>query len=256
MGTNLVYRLPVLTYHSLDDSGSPISVSPGLFRWQMAHLYARRWRTLGLDELLDGRDRGGWPERTFALTFDDGFESLAEHGLPVLNAYGFSATVFVVAGWVGRTNDWPSQMSWAPRYPLLDWDCLEDLAEAGVEIGGHSVSHPHLAGLPSEAAAREVLECKSTIEDRIGRAVTAFAYPYGESSAGLRATVGSHFRAAFGTRLGFVNPTSAVCALDRIDAYYLRNSWFFKAIDAPWFRAYLTFRRGLRELRRKEGKVS
>src|SRR5205807_2425452 len=102
-------RAPVLTYHSLDDSGSPISVAPALFRWQMGYLHQLGWRTLTLDELLAGHERGAWPERTFSLMFDDGFANLLERGLTVLAEYGFSATVFVVAGWVGRSNDWPGQ---------------------------------------------------------------------------------------------------------------------------------------------------
>jgi peptidoglycan/xylan/chitin deacetylase (PgdA/CDA1 family) len=254
MNANLVRRLPILTYHSLDDSGSPISISPVTFREQMARLHDQGWRTLRPDEVLAGHDQGGWPERAFALTFDDGFENLATHGLDVLEEFGFSATVFVVSGWAGRTNDWPSQVGWAPRYPLLSWDALAALNAAGVEIGAHSVSHSHLTGLPIDAAEREIVACKTTIEDHIRRPISTFAYPYGESSEDLRAIVARHFRVAFTTRLGFVTPGSPVLALERIDAYYLRSSWSYRAIDTQWFRAYLGVRRGLRTLRTMEGK--
>ena len=115
----LVNRLPILTYHSLDDSSSPISVGPALFRRQMEWLRNGNWSTLGIDALLDGHERGQWPERACVLTFDDGFANFAEHALPVLREFGFIAHVFVLAGGVGGNNDWPGQPAWAPRLPLM-----------------------------------------------------------------------------------------------------------------------------------------
>lgn len=242
-------RLPILTYHSLDDGGSPISIAPSLFRWQMEYLRANGWRTLTLDELMDGHQHGSWLECTFALTFDDGFENFAEHALPVLRGCGFSATVVVVADWVGRTNDWPSQPSWTPRLPLMDWDALRAMADAGMTIGAHTLSHPHLPRLIARDAEREIVESQRLIAERIGCAVETFAYPYGDTSPALEAVVAQRFRAGFGTRLACATPTSHTTAFERVDAYYLRDKRLWRAMGTGWLECYLQARRWIRNLK-------
>jgi peptidoglycan/xylan/chitin deacetylase (PgdA/CDA1 family) len=52
--------------------------------------------------------------------------------------------------------------------------------EGLVEIGAHTVSHPHLASLPShDAQAAEIYGSREALESMVGRPVRAFAYPYG-----------------------------------------------------------------------------
>lgn len=246
-------RIPVLTYHSLDESDSPISMSPQKFRWQMEYLRDRNWRTLTLKELLDGHACGGWPTRTLALTFDDGFTNFAEQALPILTACGFSATLFVVPDWIGRTNILPSQPRRMPRLDVMDWETVGNVANAGIEIGAHSLTHPHLTHLTMDEARHEIIESQRAIEDRIGRPVQAFAYPYGERSWMLEEIVRRHFRGGFGTRLEFVSPSSRTSALGRIDAYYLRDQGFFRALVAGELGGYIRVRHWLRTLRHKDG---
>ena len=242
-------RFPVVTYHSLDDSGSVISISPAQFRWQMEFLRGNGWRTLSLDELLAGHTRGEWPARTFALTFDDGYANFAEHALPVLTVCSFSAIVFVIGEFVGRKNDWRCQSSSVPRCALMDWNSLRVIVDAGMEIGGHSLSHPRLTGVTKEESEREITGCKQVIEDRIGGVVRAFAYPYGETTHALEAIVSKYYRAGFGTQLGFATPTSRATAFERIDAFYLRQPRFFRALETGRLFGYLKIRRWLRGLR-------
>jgi peptidoglycan/xylan/chitin deacetylase (PgdA/CDA1 family) len=54
------------------------------------------------------------------------------------------------------------------------------MSAAGMEINSHSLSHPHLRTLEREAAIKEIGESKSLLEKRLGKRVTAFAYPFGE----------------------------------------------------------------------------
>lgn len=222
----------------------------------MQYLYETGWRTLAFDELLTGHVSGAWPSRSFVLTFDDGFKNFAEHGLPVLADYSFTAIVFVVAGWVGKTNSWPGQVDWAPRRALLSWDDLRTVVSAGMEIGAHSLSHPHLTPLPVEEMEREIAQGKKVIEDQIGCAVRTFAYPYGETTATIEEMVADRFQAGFATRLGYVTAGSRVAALERIDMYYLRKPWLFRAIEADWLDMYLRIRCLIRDLRRIERRAA
>jgi peptidoglycan/xylan/chitin deacetylase (PgdA/CDA1 family) len=242
-------RFPILCYHSLDDSGSVISISPAQFRWQMEHLRANGWRALTLDEFLQGHTRGEWSPRTFLLTFDDGFENFLTHALPVLMACRFPATVFVVTDWIGKTNDWQGQWRSAVRGQLLDWNELRAIADSGIEIGGHSLSHPYLPRLVVKDAKREIIESKHVIEDRIGCAVQAFAYPYGKTSRAVEKIVAANFRAGFGTRLGFATTRSRAAVLERIDMFYLRQPLFFRALAEGWLPVYLRVRQLVRDVR-------
>ena len=216
----------------------------------MEYLSANGWRSLTVAQLLDGYARRAWSARSFVLTFDDGFSNFAEYAFPVLTTYGFSATVFVAADWVGRTNDWPGQPSWVPRFPLMDWSALSRIAAAGMEIGGHSLSHSHLTALPVAEREREIHQCRQVIEERTGCAVGAFAYPYGEGARGLEQSVAQYYEAAFGTRLGFATLTSRRHNFERIDMFYLRHPRFFRALETGWLSSYLRVRSWIRFLRR------
>jgi peptidoglycan/xylan/chitin deacetylase (PgdA/CDA1 family) len=243
--------LPVLTYHSLDESASPVSVSPALFRRQMEFLGRQGWRSLSLDQALAGWSQGRWQAGSFLLTFDDGFENFATEALPVLADCRFQALVFVVAGWVGQSNDWPGQLAWVPRQRLMDWQALDAILAAGMEIGAHTLNHPHLACLSDADRPNEVAACRQVLETRLGSQVRAFAYPYGEVSPALEQLVAAHYRAGFGTRLGLVRSASRPAAFERVDAYYLRQPRLFEALGARWLAHYLSFRHWLRWLRQR-----
>src|ERR1051325_6424882 len=96
-------RIPILTYHSLDTSGSVVSVTPDLFPTQMSRLAEIGWCGISLLEAIEHKTaHGTWPGGSVVLTFDDAFANVVEHAVPVLKRLGFKATVFVVTGYVGR----------------------------------------------------------------------------------------------------------------------------------------------------------
>src|SRR5688500_7677647 len=122
----------VLMYHSIDDSGSPISIAPKVFAEHLDWMSQCGMRVVSLGELV-AMDRGGSCD-TIALTFDDGFASF-NGAARLLEAHGFPATVFVVTGHVGRTNAWRGRaQNGIPTMPLLDWTELERLCERGFTV--------------------------------------------------------------------------------------------------------------------------
>lgn len=61
---------------------------------------------------------------------------------------------------------------------------LQELALGGlVRIGGHTVNHLSLAHQTPDVQRKEVAESKRSLESILQREITAFAYPYGGSSA-------------------------------------------------------------------------
>jgi hypothetical protein len=78
-------RIPILTYHSIDNSGSVVSTTPASFRLQMEALSRSGYRTLTVGQFTDRITAGQWPsEKTVVLTFDDGFENFFTEAVPVL----------------------------------------------------------------------------------------------------------------------------------------------------------------------------
>src|SRR6266498_4167039 len=130
----------VLMYHSVESYDADpfhVTVSPDRFAMQMRLLDRLGIQATSIGELLDLTA----PPRDSArvrvgLTFDDGYEDFATEVIPVLAQYGFTATVFVVAGLLGGHNTWDRP---GPRKALMTAEQLRKAAEAGMEIASHSV---------------------------------------------------------------------------------------------------------------------
>lgn len=177
--------VPVLMYHSV--TARPcretrrLAVRPEVFARQMTLLAERGFTPVTVSALAAGRDR--LPDRPVAITFDDGYADFHERALPVLDALGFTATVFVTTGWLADAGP---QAAGRPLDRTLSWAQVREAAEQGIEIGGHSHSHPQLDRLPEAAVREELTRNKGLLEDRLGRPVTTMAYPYGYSNARVR----------------------------------------------------------------------
>ncbi|HVF98297.1 MAG TPA: polysaccharide deacetylase family protein [Chloroflexia bacterium] len=173
--------ITILSYHSLDDLGTPLSVSPSLFAAQMSALSELGCRTFTMSQVAERlSSRRPFPSRTVAVTFDDGFANFAEEGAPILWRYGFAATVYVITGMVGRATHWTDRSSPLPSLPILNWEQIEQLHARGVEIGAHSATHGFLTQYSPSALANELVAPRRLLEDRMGTPVRSFAYPQGD----------------------------------------------------------------------------
>jgi peptidoglycan/xylan/chitin deacetylase (PgdA/CDA1 family) len=113
-------------------------------------------------------------DNNIALTFDDGWVDFYQNAYPILREYGFSATVFIVTDYVGRTSVWDYY-----RNQHLNWNQIKELSEMGIEFGSHTASHRDLRSLNSPELDRELVESKSTLEDKLGKPVKFLSYPFG-----------------------------------------------------------------------------
>jgi peptidoglycan/xylan/chitin deacetylase (PgdA/CDA1 family) len=234
-------RSAILAYHSLDDSGSAISVSPERFQRQMEFLASSSVAVVPLDEALRRPN-------CVALTFDDGFRNFLDCALPHLDRLRLPATVFVVSGYCGGKNNWPTQPPGVPNLPLMDWHDLASLPP-GISIGAHTKTHPRLTALTEIECERELLDCQHEIEQRLTKRARWLAYPYGSLSASVTATAGRHFDLAVGTSLEFLSSRSRALSLPRIDAYYLRGRFSLERLFRPSGSLYIGFRKVFRDVR-------
>jgi peptidoglycan/xylan/chitin deacetylase (PgdA/CDA1 family) len=237
-------------YHSLDDSGSVISVGPRQFREQMQVLRDGGFTGISLQRLLDGWEaRSPLPDRPVVITFDDAFANVSEHGIPVLAEHAFGATIFAVSGYCGRRNDWPTQPGGVPVLPLMSMRELRDLSERGFEIGAHTVNHPPLDRTSPEETAREMTESRQILQDGVGRSVVTFAYPYGAANAHARGLAAQHFQASCSTAMGKSRPSNDRSWLPRIEMFYFRKPRLLGLLGTTRGDAYIAARSVARAVR-------
>jgi len=243
--------IAILTYHSLDDSGAVLSTPPYVFTVQMQILHERGIRVIPLSEVRHILGSTARHEPLVALTFDDGFRNVYEYGLPILQRYGFTATVFLVTDYCDGMNSWPGQPPSVERRPLLRWAEVKEMSAAGVAFGSHTRTHPDLRTLAGQQVEGELVGSKQAIEDATGRAVEMFAYPYGAYNHTVKHLAQTHFALACSTTLSFVRPGSDLFALERLDMYYLRRPALLGRLFSQEVTVYLLLRRKLRDLRRR-----
>jgi peptidoglycan/xylan/chitin deacetylase (PgdA/CDA1 family) len=189
--------VPILMYHSVNErplrATAPLAVGPSAFADQLALLRDRGFTPMTLSglaaRLADPATAATVrPEgRPVVLTFDDGYADFHERALPILDRFGFAATVFVTTGWLADAGP---QAAGRPLDRMLSWSQTREAAEHGVEIGAHSHSHPQLDQLDDRALRDELTRSKALLEDRLGAPVQTMAYPYGYSSARVRRAAG------------------------------------------------------------------
>jgi peptidoglycan/xylan/chitin deacetylase (PgdA/CDA1 family) len=241
--------LPILTFHSIDDKRSVISVRPKVFQNGMARLYESGYQTLTLLETVSClRSHAPFPDRSLAVTFDDGFQSVYKEAFPVLQDYGMSATVFLTVGeraWAKPAARLPSRES----RPMLSWAEIHEMHKKGITFGAHTLTHPDLTRLSPERIETEVGISKAVIEDVLGAPVSCFAYPYGRFDQYSREIVRKHFACACSDKLALITEDSDPYALERVDAFYLKNNRLFDLIPTdlfPWYVKALSIPRRLR----------
>ncbi len=172
--------VPVLMYHSISDGDESrvhayfrTCTSPDTFAEQMAYLHGEGYSPCGLAQALNHlRSGAGAATKPIVITFDDGYADFFHQAFPVLNRYGFSATVFLPTAYIG---DCPVPFK---GRNCLTWGEVRELNSHGIAFGSHTVTHPQLRALSASAVNEEIVSSKKTIEERIGRAVDSFAYPF------------------------------------------------------------------------------
>ncbi|OQR59236.1 polysaccharide deacetylase [Streptomyces maremycinicus] len=209
--------MPILMYHAVaadpNDTTRALSVTPAAFAEQMAVL-ADRGRTPLTTADLATRWRSGrpLPARPVLITFDDGYEGVHRHALPALARHGFLATLFVTTGWIRGAHDTGGGLD-----SMLDWRQVRGLADHGVEIGGHSHTHPQLDQLDDARLHAELTRCRDIIAAELGSPPGSFAYPYGYSSRRVRAAVRGHgFAQALAVGNGLARRDQGPYALRRV----------------------------------------
>ena len=127
-------------------------------------------------------------------TFYDGYTGLLDNDLPILNKYGFTASVYVCTDYLGKSNDWNFKDK--SRRMHLNVEELKELICAGWEIGSHGVTHESLLRLDDADIEWQLKESKKILEELFGP-VISYAYPYGDISPYIETQVKKYYDYAF-----------------------------------------------------------
>ena len=193
-------RGTVIVYHGLgdcppEDDPYRMFAPPAKFARQMAFL-ARFRRVLPLADIVEGRQGPG--RAAVAITFDDGYRSVLELAVPVLQRYGFPATCFVPTRWIGEANGWDEFDATDRPLPIMSAEELRALEAARVDVESHGHAHMHLGEATEPEAVADVAASRDILGEVLGRQPRFLAYPYGsQSPEARRAVEACGFESAF-----------------------------------------------------------
>lgn len=192
--------VPILMYHHIqslptDQQGTidwGLSISPEAFEQQLAWLSKQKYQSATMLELMTD----SLPSKPIILTFDDGYEDFYTQAWPLLKKYGFSATVYMITNRLGSPG-------------FLTADQITSLANAGLEIGSHSVSHPNISKMSGQKLAAELVDSRTTLRRLTSQSVTTFCYPSGQySDVAVAAVEAAGYRSAVTTQEGIADSSN------------------------------------------------
>lgn len=173
-------QVVVFCYHRLEGkAGGALSIEPALFEKQMQDIKDAGLSVIPMQDFLAWR-RGekNIPPKSVIITIDDGYVSGYDVGWPILKRFGYPFTMFVYLKYINSGGK------------SVTWKQLEEMRDAGVEIGCHTVSHEDLRRKPSKAPGsyedwlkNELEFSKKTLEEKLGIRCATLAYPFGLHNA-------------------------------------------------------------------------
>ncbi len=204
----------ILQYHHVSETSPAVtSVSPAQFKQQMQYLHEQQFNVVPLQQVIDAIKSGEQlPANTVAITFDDGYRSIADNAAPILQQYGFPYTLFVAIE--------PIEKGFGE---MMDWQQLKQLAANGATIANHSWGHEHLIRRVDNESEQQWLarvqdnlqRTEAAILQHTGQSVKTLAYPYGEYNTALQQLLQKMGYVALGQQSGAAGTYSELTAIPR-----------------------------------------
>lgn len=230
--------VPILMYHSIaEEDESAVgayyrtATHPRVFAAHMGVLHNAGYSVISLGEAAQRlADRSQNTRGSLVITFDDGYRNIYTDAFPILEHYGFTASVFLPTAHIGEGN-----LEFKGKR-CLSWDEVRELQRHGISFGSHTVNHPQLHDLNAVEIREEVTVSKHAIEQRLGCAAESFAYPYAfpETDGEFKAMLGSlldeaGYRYGVCTSLGRPRPGDDPLFLKRLPVNSCDDESLFRA---------------------------
>lgn len=167
--------VPIILYHwiAVSPINSQYYVPPEKFEEEIKLLHDWGYTTITTELLIKAINEGAdLPPRPLMITFDDGHLNNYTTAFPIMQKYGFTGILYIVANYVG-----------ADQY--MNVDQIKEMAAAGWEVGSHSVTHSDLTSLEPERQRYEIVDSRQILESKLGVPVLTFSYPFGRSDSSV-----------------------------------------------------------------------
>ena len=213
--------VPVLSYHQVnDEDNNALTVPAAVFEQQMAYLHDNGYHAITPDQLNAYLTEGApLPEKPVLITFDDGYQDNYENAFPILQKYGMTATIFLISDFMDRFDKY------------LTWQQVQEMSEAGIYMGVHTLSHFELPGLSKAELYQQIEGGKLAIEWKTLQFTEYIAYPCGSYNADVLAVARDcGYKGGFTVRYDLVHPGDNPYLLSRVPVFghNAHSFWKFK----------------------------
>ena len=194
--TKMVNHASVIMYHRFNEQRYPsTNTTLDQLDEHIAYLQEGGFNVMSLPDIVYRFQSGQLvPDKTVAITIDDAYLSVFEHGWPRFEKAGFPFTLFIATDPIDRG-----------LRGYMSWDQIRELQANGITIGSQTKSHPHMHRISIEAVADELSFSNKRFLEELGLRPELFAYPYGEYSLDVIEEVKkAGFIAAFGQNSGIM----------------------------------------------------
>jgi peptidoglycan/xylan/chitin deacetylase (PgdA/CDA1 family) len=200
----------VLVYHHVSDkTPKSTSVSAEQFKQHLELIKSLKLTVVPLTTITDAiKNNQKVSNDWVAITFDDGYKSVYDNALTLLQQYNYPFTVFVNPKMVGISKLY------------LNWDELNVLAQNQGLIANHTMSHENLVqdGLTDQQMIENIQLAESLILKNVNQSHKFLAYPYGEYDYKIKQDLKKMGFVGFAQHSGAINETSNILALPRFPA--------------------------------------
>jgi peptidoglycan/xylan/chitin deacetylase (PgdA/CDA1 family) len=197
----------------------------------MRFLHEKGYQAISLQGVVknftNGKEKKG---KYVVITFDDGFRDVYTKAFPLLQEYGFSATVFLPTAYI---NDKRIKFK---ETECLRWVEVKELHKHNILIGSHTVNHPELYSMDCDDIEREIKLSKEQIEYNIGESIKYFSYPFAFPEVDkpfikhLRVILEKFgYSCCATTKIGLITKNSDLFFLNRIPINSFDDSALFRA---------------------------
>jgi peptidoglycan/xylan/chitin deacetylase (PgdA/CDA1 family) len=171
----------ILAYHRVNPwhKKDALTVSPENFERHIKYLIEKKFKQFSPEKYFSNYSSSDIVHSLFLVTFDDGYADNLWYALPVLKKFGIKPLIFLTVNYVG-TEDIFKRYRDKGKDRFLNWQEVKEMSADDVIFGSHSLSHPHLPVVDKEKLWAEVAESKKILEDKTGKEVDFFCYPYGD----------------------------------------------------------------------------
>lgn len=178
------YEVPVIMYHRVINNAENEGVYgtyiyEDMFKKHLQYLKDKNYTVITFKDL----DKIGWRNRFekgkkyIILTFDDGYKDNYDLAFPILKEFNFKATIFLMGSLT--YNEWDVKAGGERKFSLMSVEMIKEMQDYGIEFGAHTFNHPKLNTLSNEEIEHQIVDVKKLLEEKIGKEIITFAYPYG-----------------------------------------------------------------------------